>query len=130
MTIKKMTPVLVVEAIEPNLPLWIDQLGFEKTVEVPHGDRLGFVILVKGATELMLQTTASLADDDANLAKNMKAGDVFLYAHISSLDEAKSATAALDTVVPDRETFYGAKEIFVKTGDGHVLGLAQHPPRE
>ncbi len=127
MTMQKITPVLVVDAIEPCLPLWTEQLGFEKTVEVPHGERLGFVILVRAGMELMLQTTASLEEDDANLARGMKPGDVFLYAHVASLEAAKAATKELETIVPDRETFYGAKEVFVRTGDGHRIGLAQHP---
>ena len=43
--VKKLTPILTVESIEPCLPFWMDALGFTKTVEVPHGDALGFVIL-------------------------------------------------------------------------------------
>ena len=45
MKINKLTPVRIVEAIEPCLPFWCDALGYEKKTEVPHGDRLGFVIL-------------------------------------------------------------------------------------
>ena len=43
----KITPILVVEEIEPSLKFWVDKLGFAKTVEVPEGDKLGFVILQK-----------------------------------------------------------------------------------
>ena len=49
---KKLTPVLAVESIEPVLPLW-ESLGFAKTVEVPHGDCLGFVVLQSGNVEVM-----------------------------------------------------------------------------
>jgi hypothetical protein len=38
--IKKVTPVLIVDRIEPLLPLW-DALGFARAAEVPHGDVLG-----------------------------------------------------------------------------------------
>ena len=38
MTVKRITPVLFVQAIEPVLPFWVDALGFEKTIEVPGGD--------------------------------------------------------------------------------------------
>ena len=48
MAVKKLTPVLFVEKIEPVLPFWMQHLGFIKTVEVPDGDRLGFVILQQG----------------------------------------------------------------------------------
>jgi hypothetical protein len=34
--LKKLTPILTVEAIEPSLPFWVDALGFTKTVDVPH----------------------------------------------------------------------------------------------
>ena len=38
LTVQKLTPVLVVDAIEPCLSFWVDRLGFEKTVEVPEGN--------------------------------------------------------------------------------------------
>jgi len=53
---KKLTPVIIVDQIEPCLPFWIERLGFIKTAEVPEGDKLGFVILVKGNVEIMYQT--------------------------------------------------------------------------
>ena len=61
--IKKLTPVLMVDAIEPCLPLWVDRLGWNKTVEVPEGDRLGFVILEKDGAEVMYQTWESVEKD-------------------------------------------------------------------
>ena len=60
---KKLTPNLIVDKIEDSLPFWVQRLGFEKTVEVPAGERLGFVILQRGDVELMLQSRASLAKD-------------------------------------------------------------------
>jgi hypothetical protein len=32
---RKLSPVLIVDAIEPCLPFWTDRLGFAKVVEVP-----------------------------------------------------------------------------------------------
>ena len=48
MTVKKITPVLFVEEVEPCVKFWMDRLGFEKTVELPEGNKLGFAILQKG----------------------------------------------------------------------------------
>lgn len=59
----KITPLLYMDAIEPSLEFWAGRLGFEKIVEVPEGDRLGFAILQKDGAELMLQTRESLAKD-------------------------------------------------------------------
>lgn len=39
MTVKKITPVLLVDSIEPLLPFWIHGLAFEKTIEVPLRQR-------------------------------------------------------------------------------------------
>jgi len=63
MNVKRITPVLLVKEIEPIIPFWVDRLGFAKTIEVPDGNKLGFVTLQKGATEVMYQTYASVEKD-------------------------------------------------------------------
>ena len=60
---RKLTPVLTVDAIEPCLPLWLERLGWQQTVSVPEGDRLGFVILEKDGLEVMYQTWTALEAD-------------------------------------------------------------------
>jgi len=45
MTVTRLTPIIFVENIEPCLPFWTERIEFERTAEVPHEDRLGFVIL-------------------------------------------------------------------------------------
>lgn len=65
----KLTPVLFVKESEPCLSFWVDQFGFQKTVEVPEGEKLGFVILAKENVEVMLQTYASAEKDLPSLAK-------------------------------------------------------------
>ena len=63
MNVKKITPVLLVNEIEPILPFWIDRLGFAKTIEVPDGNKLAFVAFQKGCVEVMYQTYASVEHD-------------------------------------------------------------------
>ncbi len=53
MPVKKLTPVLFVEKIESVLPFWTQHLGFIKTVAVPDGDKLAFVILQQATAEVM-----------------------------------------------------------------------------
>ena len=59
--ITKVTPVRIVDRIEPCLPFWCDQLGYAKRAEVQHEGALGFALLENEAGEIMLQTRASLA---------------------------------------------------------------------
>lgn len=120
----KLTPVLMVEEIEPVLPFWIDRLGFEKTVEVPHDGRLGFVSLRKGGVEVMYQTRASVAADIPPLADSPMRG-TFLFIEVDDLDAVAEALAGIEPVVPRRTTFYGADELIVREPAGNAITFAQ-----
>ena len=120
---KKLTPLLVVEAIEPSLSFWVDALGFTKTVEVPHEDVLGFVILEKDGYEVMMQTIASMKDDVP--ATVPPQGGSVLYLEIEDLSAIEEAVAGYELLVARRKTFYGAEEIFVREPGGNVVGFAQ-----
>jgi uncharacterized glyoxalase superfamily protein PhnB len=125
MNVKKMTPVLFVNEIEPVLPFWADRLGFQKTAEVPEGNKLGFVILQKGNVELMYQTYASADKDMPSIAQAVRKGPTFLYVEVEKLDPVIEATKGADIYMPVRTTFYGAKEIGVKDPAGHFITFAQ-----
>src|SRR5688572_19144484 len=100
--LKKLTPVLLVEAIEPVLPFW-KQLGFEVTAEVPHGDRLGFVILVKSGVELMYQTRDAMKDDLPTFAETNSQGLYFL--EVDDLEDVIARLGATPLAVARRKTF-------------------------
>ncbi len=127
LNIRKVTPILIVDAIEPALALWTGVLAYEKHVEVPHDGRAGFVLLSRDGHEVMMQTRASLRADVPGVAK-LGVGAV-LYMDVDSLDAAISSTQGLEVVVPERETAYGAREIFVRDPVGNVLGFAEHMKR-
>jgi uncharacterized glyoxalase superfamily protein PhnB len=120
---KKLTPILAVDAIEPSLPFWVDALGFTKTVEVPHEDSLGFAILEKDGQEVMLQTLASMNADVPAVAP--RAGGSILFLEIEDLSAIESVVGDYELLVPRRKTFYGAEEIFVREPGGNVVGFAQ-----
>jgi uncharacterized glyoxalase superfamily protein PhnB len=122
--VKKLTPVLFVEEIEPALEFWIDRLGFEKTMELPEGDRLGFVILRRGAVEIMYQTRESVRADIPQLAGS-PAGAGFLFIEVDDLEEVVGALADVEPVVPRRRTFYGADELVVREPGGNVVTFAR-----
>ncbi|HJU86902.1 MAG TPA: VOC family protein [Gemmatimonadota bacterium] len=125
---KKLTPILVVAAIEPCLPFWVDALGFARTVEVPHEDALGFVILEKDGYEVMLQSIASMKADVP--AAVPPPGGSVLFLEVEDLRAIESAVAEFELLVPRRKTFYGAEEIFVREPGGNVVGFAQFGTEE
>lgn len=124
MEMKQVTSVMMVESIEPVLPFWVDRLGFEVTQEVPHGDALGFVTLVRDDVELMYQSRASVAEDVPPLADEL-GGPTFLFLVVEELDAVQAALEGIEPVVPRRQTFYGADELIVRDPTGHVVTFAE-----
>jgi hypothetical protein len=125
MNVKKATALHVVDRIEPCLPVW-EKLGLTRTVEVAHEGALGFVILAGKDVEVMLQTRASLDVDVPIVAKH--AGSSLLYCDVDSLAEARSAVKASQgctILIEERETPYGARELWMLGPSGHVVGLAE-----
>lgn len=127
---KRATPLITVDRIEPCLPFWTDNLGFEVTVTVPHGDELGFAMLHRGSVELMYQSKASIEADleasgaPAGLGAELASGTMGLFIEVDDLDATVAATADYDLLVPRRQTFYGMDEIFVRAPCGTVVGFA------
>ena len=122
---RKLTPVLMVEAIEPCLPLWIERLGWTKTVEVPEGEELGFVILAKDGAELMYQSWKSVEKDLGVPARRPQGTSVGLFIEVSDLDDIEKRIAGLPIALPRRRTFYGMDEIGVTEAGGHMVIFAQ-----
>jgi uncharacterized glyoxalase superfamily protein PhnB len=121
MPVKKLTPILFVERIEPVLPFWTEHLGFVKIVEVPDGERLAFVILQQGSAEVMYQSYASVEKDLPAIAGEARKGPSFLYLEVDELESIKAALQGIETYLPERTTFYGAREIGVRDPAGHLV---------
>lgn len=121
---KKLTPVLYVEAIEPVLSFWEDRLGFERTIEVPQDDRLGFVAFTKDGVEIMYQTRASIAADVPQLSETPMGG-ALLFIEVDDIDAVEAALEGVEHVHPRRTTFYGATEIIVREPGGNAVTFAE-----
>ena len=113
---------LIVASIEDCLPFYVERLGFTKTVEVPHDGKLGFAILKHGELELMLQSRASVAADVVGLDPDgFRAA---LYIEVDELAPIREALNGWPRVIPERTTFYGAREIIVRDPAGNVVTFA------
>jgi uncharacterized glyoxalase superfamily protein PhnB len=132
MNVKKITPVLLVNEIEPILPFWIDRLGFTKTIEVPEGHKIAFVAFQKGSAEVMYQTYASVEHDaPPAMAAAARKGPTYLYLEVDDLDAVLAATKDVQKVMPERTAFYGMREFAVQDPSGHFVTFAQPtaPPK-
>lgn len=120
----KLTPVLIVEAIETSLPFWVDRMGFQKTVEVPEGDALGFVILERNGAELMMQSTASVQKDVPEFAPKGKGNHSALFIEVEDFADAVKRLEGYAIALPERDTFYGMREIGVRDPAGNTVVFA------
>lgn len=124
MMMKRLSPVLFVEAIEPCLSFWTD-LGFDLTTEVPEGDGLGFVILERDGVQVMYQTRTSVENDVPELADEVMRGPAALFIEVESADWVAERLEEGRQVVPRRQTFYGADEIIVRAPCGTLVTFAE-----
>jgi uncharacterized glyoxalase superfamily protein PhnB len=124
-TLKKITPILFAQEIEPCINFWTERLGFQKIAEVPEGDKIGFAILEKDGLELMYQSYASVEKDSAATAQAVRKGPTFLYIDVDGLASALAATQGAEIFMPERLTFYGAREFGIKDPVGHHIVFAQ-----
>lgn len=120
--LKRITPVLLVDEIEPCVLFW-EALGFDKTADVMHEGRLGFVILEKSGLEIMYQTRASIASDLPALA-DAPGGGTYLFLEVMDLDQTIEAVEGAPIVFPRRKTFYGMEEIGVREPGGNPVTFA------
>lgn len=123
--ITQLSPVVLVDAIEPCLPFWIDRLGFALHVKVEDGDRLGFAILLKDGVQVMYQTRDSLRKDLPQLAEATLTPTNVLYLNVADIDAVEHDLAGLTLTVPRRQTFYGATEVGVREPGGTLVLFAQ-----
>lgn len=127
---KRATPLITVDAIEPCLGFWTGALGFEVTVTVPHEDAMGFAMLHNGDVELMYQSRASVDADlgasgaPSGIGAEMADSTSTLFVEVDALDPVIQAVGDAEVIVPRRKTFYGMDEVFVRAPCGTIIGFA------
>lgn len=128
--LRKLTPVLVVENIEPVIVFW-QKLDVQPSVQVPAPDGgLAFAIFVAEGVELMYQTAASVREDLVASASDAAAfraqpQQVTLYIEVNELADVERRLAGEHLVMPRRKTFYGATETAYTDPVGNIIVFAE-----
>jgi len=127
-SLQALTPVLIVDAVEPSIAFWTQQLGFKKENEVPGPDgKLIFASVKKDNVEIMYQTKASVVADVPAMGNELKGRSVSLFITVPSvkdLDAIEQQTKAAPVVKPRHDTFYGTTEFYIREPGGNVVGFA------
>ncbi len=125
-SLKQLTPVLIVDAVEPCIKFWVDRLGFALTNQVPGPDgKLIFASVQLGSVEIMYQTRASVMDERPGAAKDLVGHSVALFITVDDLDPVEKSLAGAPVVKPRHKTFYGSTEMYVREPGGNTVGFAQ-----
>ncbi len=121
----QLTPVMVVDRVEPCLAFWTERLGFTSENQVPGPDgALVFASAKRGAIEVMYQTRASVVAETPALAAELGGHSVTLFITVDDFDAVERALAGAPVVKPRHETFYGSTEIYVREPGGNMVGFA------
>jgi uncharacterized glyoxalase superfamily protein PhnB len=124
--LQHLTPVLVVDEVEPCLRFWTEKLGFTAENEVPGDDgRLVFASAKAGDVEVMYQTRASVLAERPDAADEFVGHSTVLFITVDDLARIETAVAGAPVVKPRHDTFYGTTELYVKEPGGNVVGFAQ-----
>jgi uncharacterized glyoxalase superfamily protein PhnB len=124
--LKQLTPVLIVEAVEPCIKFWTDRLGFAVTNQVPGPDgKLVFASVEKAGIEIMYQTRASVISEQPGSAGELMGHSVALFITVGDLGPIEKALVGAPVVKAKHETFYGSTEIYVREPGGNTVGFAQ-----
>ena len=124
--LKQLTPVLIVDAVEPCIKFWTDRLGFAVTNQVPDPDgKLIFASVEKEGIEIMYQTRASVISEQPGSAGELMGHSVALFITVADLDPVVKALEGAPVVKARHETFYGSTEIYVREPGGNTVGFAQ-----
>ncbi len=126
MSIKKLTPNLVVRSVEASLKFYREVLGLETGMTVPEQAPYVFASVTNGAVEVFFNEQKVVAAEYPKLAATIGAS-LTLYMEVDSLqdvlDRVKKAGAKIS--MPVTEQFYGMKEFAFEDGDGYTITIAE-----
>jgi uncharacterized glyoxalase superfamily protein PhnB len=125
---KHLTPVLIVDAVEPCVAFWVDRFGFTLANPVPGSDgKLIFASVERDGVEIMYQARASVVAEDPRQADQLDGHSAVLFISVADLAAVERAVAGAPVVKPRHQTFYGSTELYVREPGGNTVGFAQFP---
>ena len=99
--LKRLTPVLIVDQVEPCLGFWTERFGFALENKVPGPDgKLVFASVQKDGIEVMYQSRASVAADVPDVARELHGHSTALFIAVDDLDAVEQALAGAPVLKP------------------------------
>ncbi len=121
---KKLTPMLAVDRIEPSLEFWTKELGFRNTGEAGEKGALDFVMLERDGIEIMYLTYASLQKDADYVKSAATKGTSLLFIEVDNIEQVIANLDGVKIITPKHDAFYGMTEITIEEPGGHFVTFA------
>lgn len=123
--LRRLTPVLVVDRVEPCVRFWTERFGFAAENQVPGDDgALVFASVAKDGIEVMFQTRASVVAERPESADELVGHSTALFLAVDDLDAVERAVVGAPVVKPRHTTFYASTD-YVREPGGNTVGFAQ-----
>jgi len=122
--LERLTPILVVDSVEPVAPFW-EALGFRATSPSRVDGKLVFMAFVKEGYSIHYTTVARIEHDIPGTGEMLAGSTSLLYLTVDDLDTVIAALGDAEVLIPRRRTPWGADEIYVKGPGGHIIGFAK-----
>jgi len=124
MKIKRATPVLFVDKVEPTRDFF-RRAGFAATVEVPAGKGVGFAILDKDGVQVMVETRGN--ENEAMVVQRLtkESQRAFVFVEVDDLEALIAALGRAEIIVERHKTFYNSDELTYQEPGGHLVTFAQ-----
>lgn len=125
MTLKSLTPNLMVDDVDATIAFYRDTLGFTVTATVPDASPYVWASLKSGEVEIMAQARHSLEEELPQLVGKSLGATLTLYIGVDDADALHSAIQGRATIIKAPMTApYGAREFYAQDPNGYILGFS------
>lgn len=132
-----LTPNLMTEDVNASIRFYCSYLGFSLQMGLPFGTEkpvneisddvpLQFAMLDREGAMLMFQHRRSLAEECSLFNEMSVEASATYYLQVENLEELMNGLGNdVETVLPERVTFYGMREMWIRDNNGYIVTLAQ-----
>ncbi|HEY4999413.1 MAG TPA: VOC family protein [Usitatibacter sp.] len=124
MKIKRATPVLFVDQVEPTRDFF-KRAGFAVTVEVPAGSAVGFALLERDAVQVMVETRGNENEPEALRERSRESRRAVVFVEVDDLGALMEAMEGASVIVERHVTFYNSNELTYEEPGGNLVTFAQ-----
>jgi uncharacterized glyoxalase superfamily protein PhnB len=125
-TLKKLTPNVMVEHVNSTVAFYRDVLGFTLLTTVPEEGEFDWAMMQHDMVEIMFQSRKSLSGDLPVFEGKAIGGSLTLYIEVEDIKALYASLQSKVKIVLDMATtFYGAQEFTIEDCNGYLLTFAE-----